>query len=336
MMDKLAKKAQVGYFLILGAGLLLVLLTLLIFFVSQTSTNDYGFENVNLDAPIKSCMTISLDNALKTAGYQAGYVMDFPPEFVENVISGVPYWVYNGVYTATGRDFIANQIEDYLDIVVPLCVKGTYAIPLSIDSALSDVRIYDDSVVVEMDVVATITQGDKTTKTGKFIIENDLPLGDILSQAENIVFEIVDLQGIPITYINQQKFPVFINEKEDGIVLEIVDYDHTVKGDAYSFVFAVSFEEPDNYAPALFYEGPFTANVGDHIYIDYDATDDSYEELLTFSFTPFETYNDMVIDEKTGVIEYVPLVPGKYTGYVKVTDAEWLTDVKFLDIEVEE
>ena len=332
------KKTQASVFMIIGVVLVIIILMYLL--LSQTNRDvqlKSGFDDVDMNMPIKACIDLELDNALFLIGYQGGYLLNFPAEFIENFYSAVPYWLYNGIYSSVTTEMIEEEIKLYLNYTVPQCVNYTLTqYPMQIKDISSSVTIYDDRVSIDMDLIVQITKGDKIERSGRFISSKQVNLGKMIKQAEGIVFELMEVQAIPMTFIAEQEYPTFIIEREDGYVLEIVDYNHEVKDQPYSFYFAVSFIEPENSPPLLYEEGPFIGYVGEEIHIDYDAKDDAYENQLEFSIVTFEPYNDMEIDVSTGIISYIPQVEGKYTGYVKVTDVEGLSDSRYLDIEVEQ
>lgn len=332
------KKTQASVFMIIGVVLVIIILMYLL--LSQTNRDvqlQSGFDDVDMNMPIKACIDLELDNALIKAGYQAGYVLDIPSDYIENFYSGVPFWLYNGLYTGITKEMIEEEISIYLNYTVPLCIDLTMTqSPVTVENIETSTSIYDDRVVVDMEIAARLTEGDSERKTGRFIASKDVYLGKIIDQAEASIFEIMDVGGIPLTWIAQTEYPMFVTEREEGSVLEIVDYDNEIKGQPYSFFYGVSLEEPDNFPPVLFEEGPFKGYIGEEIYIDYDAEDDAYENQLEFSIVTFEPYNDMEINETTGIITYVPQIEGRYTAYVRVTDVEDLTDTQYLEIEVEQ
>jgi len=322
----------------MGVVIVLIILSyLLLSFTSIKFEVKRGFDDIDIDVPIKTCIDFELENALIRTGYQGGYLLNFPEEYIDNKYSGVPYWLYNGVYTIPSKDLIEDEIALYLEDKVPLCIDFTLSeqYPIKINDIEAYVSIYDEMVIADVDVMASINLGDIEKKTGMFNSINYVGLGKMIDQAQASILEMIDVAGIPMTWLTEQEYPSFVIEHEDGYVIEIVDYDIELKEEPYTLYYAVSFPEPDNSPPLLYPEGPFKGYVNEEVYVDFDAEDDAYEDQLYFSIVTFEPYNTMEINSSTGEISFIPLIDGKYSAYVKVTDVEGLTDTQYLDIEVE-
>ncbi|MFT4303596.1 MAG: hypothetical protein ACMXYG_03455 [Candidatus Woesearchaeota archaeon] len=329
------KKSQVSLFLILS----IVALIILIFFFLLSSTSkemDTGFNDVDVDLPIRACIELELENALYIASLQGGYVASDFAAFVANFVSGVPYWLYNGIYTAPSNDFIANEIKNFLDNRLTDCIKGVILQEIEIEKISSNIIIYYDRVIAEVDIRGDLSLGDQAKRLGRYRVAKEVMLGEMLMQARDSIFQIMDSNAIPLTFLARQKYLSEIITRPEGFVLKITDDTHLIKGENYSLHVGFSFALPDNLPPTLYEEGPFFGYVHEELYIEYDAEDDAYEDQLRFSMVTLETYNDMDIDPITGVISYYPTVAKVHTAFVTVTDAEGLTDTKFLYVEVRE
>lgn len=331
------KKAQASIFLILGVVVVIIVLILLILGENDMQNElKKGFEDNDIDLPIKACIDLELENAIFLLGYQGGYIINIPSTFLDSGYSAVTYWLYNGIYTAVPTSTIQTEIADYVKYATLGCLNQTISQtrPFVVESVEPVVSIFDDRVVAEVNVKATLTKGDVVKKTGMFRAEKKVSLGRMLEQVKNSVLEMVESQGLPITWFLLQDFPTFYRNTEDGYLIEVVDYNNTVKSQPYLFSYGITFAEPEELPPELWHEGPFWGKVGQEIYIKYSTVDTAYQDELTYSIVTFEPYNNMTIDSKTGIISYIPEIAGNYTAFVRVTNPAGLSDSDYLDIEV--
>jgi hypothetical protein len=328
-------KAQASLFIILGVIFIaMILIYFLILNPSLKFEFQSGFDDVDIDIPIRTCIEHSLDNALIIIGIQGGYTLNLPMDYIENEVSAVPYWLYNGIYSAPTKNFIESEISTYMRYNIYDCIVSTLLSPIEVNDIIPTVSIYDDRVVVDVNVIALVSSQDRTQSTGRYYVTRDINLGKIITQATNLVLEMALIQAIPLTYISEQEFYTRVLTREQGNVIQIIDLDNKIKGINYLFFIGISFGDFENLPPMLSKRGPYFAYVGEEMYIKYDTIADSYEDYLEYSIMTFEPYNDMDIDSVTGEIIYYPQRPGRYTAYVTVTDVYGNTDMQFLEVEV--
>jgi len=328
------KKSQASIFLILGV----ILVITVIFYLLLTATPneveiEKGFDDISIDTLIQNCIDVELDNGLFLLGFQGGYVhVPLMADTYDMFVSKVPYWLKDGIDISLSDEFIASELGNYLDNAVPKCIQNTnMEYKLDVKKALSEVSIMDDAIFVGIDVDAIVISGNKEKKTGRFTLVEDIRMGMILDKARKIVADLSDGEEVVEVDPDNSILVIVYDQGNETLTYSIIDNESIVKGSAYQFTFAIEMPPLDNYPPILDKLSIIKVNVGERVYIDYNATDDFGANQLTYSLTSF---NIPSIDRVTGEIDFTPTESGLYQGVVSVVDGFGQKDSDTIIIEV--
>ena len=253
------KRGQVTVFVILG--ILIVVILAFVFYLYGERLSIQTKEDVKFDTstiePLKDYVQDCIDSngleAVELIGNQGG---EINPGFYQNwncVSPGncdkVSYACFTTEYSQCYnkkpfmKEFVENELETYLRNRVNLCINldeiRSSGYNVEAGEFKLDVSIQDYSTVINVNYPLTITKGDSILKQDKFSKQFDVPLGRLITVAQDVVnLEINSPQGYvdTTTYILAQNGEVQL-EKQTYDDSEI--YIANVRNDLYKLQFAV-------------------------------------------------------------------------------------------------
>lgn len=326
------KKAQMSMFIILGVVLIIIIGVLLVLMpASERSEIKKGFDNVYVDTLVRECLTSETENGLFLMGYQGGYTTHPPnAETINIYVSDVAFWLKNGENMAQSNDRIQKELESYVNAAVPGCIiANNNQYQIEVQGVKSMATIFDENLLIDADVDILFRKGDLEKKTGEFSIINEMRLGLILNKARQVTEDLMD--GYEV--LDDSEFTVVSYKQErNRHVYAITDQDTIVNGNPYMFTFGIEMPDPQNMAPVIEKKGIIKIELGEPVYVDYNAADDYGQGQLTYSLVSQEIPS---IDPVTGIIDFLPERIGTFYGIITVVDGFGEKDYDTLIVEVE-
>jgi len=195
-----SKNSQVTIFIILAIVILVVIIA---FFYLKSSFNkeeqdkDY-FILRGIKPSIKNIQDFNLEclkenslKALETIGIQGGFYKK-PEKYYDLEWAFVPYYYYNGEILFPSKDKIQNELSQYIDDNLPICIdelnENFKTFKITYSKPLTKTVILGNKVTFTTNLDLTIDNDGKTTlfSLNKHPIEIESSLNDIHKMAEYI------------------------------------------------------------------------------------------------------------------------------------------------------
>jgi hypothetical protein len=324
------KKAQLTLFIIIGI-ILVFSVAIVIYLQQQIETA--GFEETALSAleeearPIKlfvdKCLSDVATQGLYFMGTQGGYIAP-PLESLSTETSTIPYYYQTGSNEMPSLTTLEDQIADYVEGALPICVNDFEAFPQEITTEEIRVttRINEQNVLVKAFYPITVKlQTGKEERIENFVVQIPIRLGHIYDVAQSIVEESVKTEG----QLNLNTLVGF------DVKVDVLPYD------ASATIFAItdSRSKVENIQYQLFFANNFGSNTGPELDFIPDFALDTNKQF-EYTVTAHDQDGDQVtftddsqlfdINTQTGVISFTPRVIGAVDAMITASDGKGKTD----------
>lgn len=312
---KVNKKSQISFFMLIG--ILLLLLGILIFAIYSSRPRiaepQLPSEISNVKYYLEECVKNRAEQGLNLIGVQGGYIA-LPENHLIANYSSIAYGIYNKQITLPSLGVMENELETYIDNVLPSCINFS-AFPylkFETENASSNVSILANEVLVDVKFPISITQGETIAKIDSFNVKVPTRLGHIHSILKNIISKtLLENNWIDLAYLS--RFDVKIDvlpHDNNSIIYSIQDY-KSVK--PYAFLSAFYFKP--NQAPIINVEDKIQLSDGELFLKRINVTDPEGDN--------FECSDDTALFDITYdcVLLFTPEIPGTYYVIISAVDS---------------
>lgn len=143
----------------------------------------------NIHANVVSCIDDVCDEGLRTIGVQGGYY-NKPEKFFDLGWAFVPYYYYVGDYLMPERGVIVDELSEYVEDNLEVCLDGLNYENFEIGLGMADVDVLIDNDFVKFDIDVPVVVGREGHKIDldfdDYSVVKNSALSDILDIAEYI------------------------------------------------------------------------------------------------------------------------------------------------------
>lgn len=235
-------RGQVTIFVILA---IIIIGGIISFFIIRGSfnigSNDIPVELSPLTSRIQLCLDTALQDGVKIAGMQGGYVIP-PKNSLETNFSYIAYGYYFGKNTLISKVNIQREISKYIELTLPFCVDDSIVPNYKIKFGEINAQTSIDENFVSSSLSLPFFASNNATSieiNKKYSTKYKVDLGKIYLVAQNIISkEIQNPNSIDFSYLNSFNYDISLfNELDDIVVYSITDYKLNDSG-SYTFRFA--------------------------------------------------------------------------------------------------
>jgi hypothetical protein len=241
------KKAQITILVIVAV---VVVGAVLVTFAIKTKSssipklqtfNDPEINQINQE--IQNCVEQRALDAIYLIGLQGGYT-HLPESHISSNLFNIAYGLKNKKNTLPSILKIEEEIEEYLNIMLPFCLDlETYSqLNITQQNPESDINIKDDKVKISTIIKTSIQKNERSYELDHpYETEIPIRLGKIHKTAKEIINKhLEDPNYIDLTYLNLLEFNVmFLPFEDKTIIYTLTDEESTINEISYSFMFGI-------------------------------------------------------------------------------------------------
>jgi hypothetical protein len=195
---------------------------------------------------IESCLKTTTENGLYLIGMQGGYA-SLPGNSFETVFAFIGYGYYNGQKTLPSLKQIENELNNYIELMLPQCVDFSAWPELEVTQGDINAKsaILDDFVTVDVEWPLTFKR-ETTYQLKTFSTRVNVRLGKIYNITDKIVSgEVSDPGSIDLSYFidvgEKENMTVSMLPFNNTIVYSIKSENSIVDNKSYVWFFANKF-----------------------------------------------------------------------------------------------
>lgn len=343
------KKAQVTFFVVLSAYLILIVG--LFFWYNGYSASgiktdveksiQFPAELAGVNNFFELCLRDAAEEALIIAGFQGGFaepIAGMPK--LETSFSDIQFWKFyeSKLYSKSFKEIAAGRLGKYVaDRVQGCALKTKEQSPFAEFGKEKSVKamINKNDVTVEVKSRLSVKSGGIEAANENHRISIPVRLGYIMDSAEKIIDkQIRDVDKIDLTYLSSFDFEASsIMSDNEEILFKITDKKSLIDNEPYVFLFAEKYglnETGNNYAPRMGYIGSITAKAGEPYSRKVEAIDINNDALK------FSSSSDIFKISDNGLIQFMPSSEdiGPHFATITVEDSKGLKDEQVVRVEV--
>ena len=344
-MPKMLKKAQVTLFIIIGM-VILIAVALFLYLNKESAATDLkeesgDAEESSLIVPaaktyLQGCLANELEDAVFLMGYQGGYIwIPDSAETESTYYSDVAYWFSDKRSRAPSLKEMETEISQYLENYSKACMLKLGELLPGYDITFKgfevNTTITPESIDAEARTQIRIAQEKTVQRVTSIPLSLPIRLGMAVDTANAAIRTLEeDPTSVDLTTLLDMPQEIVVHDVDSlKKIIVVRDRNSSVAGLPFQFMFAVELSPEQGNAPAIEAPAEVTANVGERITIDVNATDPNGDELV-FSLVSFE--HD--IDTQTGMITLTPESAGVIELLVTVEDPGGNSDFANIIVDV--
>lgn len=330
------KKGQITLFILIGAILILGLISLS--YYRKSDISEIQIDTVSFDIYVNKCLDEKADDILIEMGFQAGSTD--PEHYIEIYSGKTAYAYYDDVYILPTIEDMQKDISQNIEKEIIECInfslyeKQGYNISYSLPNAST--WIFNESVYIDLNFLIKIKKDNLEKEFSRFSIKKDIRLGTIHSIAEDIIKRTFDSDHFDPDIISQYDAEIDVRGSNNQmIVFDIIDNRSVIKDGPYYFRFGVHYDNPMPYTKYLAIEDleeEITLNPG-KIYQKQLSYESSQDEGVVF-----DSISDLFQITKDGIITInaTEFDIGEHTATILLEDSSGNTDYATMVINIEE
>jgi len=308
-------RGQMTVFIILGVVVLVILLLGIVFYNQGNLTVFLKETQRPVPYYVDECMKFNIVDGSVILTSQGGFIYNYDPN-VSTTKRTFAYSIHNGENTSPSYEFMQNELARYIEENIDACIDESPFILQKNGTPRARVKIYPERIYAELDYVISTQVGDSLQTYDEFAASHDVPLGRMLQLRDEVVTDMLEYPNLMILdKLYATDFEMIINPYSGSLkIIEMINKSARLRNNPLTFTFAVHKEHslpeklkfskmpPDMSVKVGL---PMTAQAICNHHCNF------YDDTIFFD-----------IDEKTGVINYLPdpLDVGEHNITLTITD----------------
>lgn len=332
------KKGQITWFIIVGIIILISVGFLYIGPKLMKKTTDikkyqeYPLTKASIKDYVESCLNEVTIPGIYLLASKGGYLYSHSPLFITEY-EQIAYHLEYDQDVSPSKEFMQDELSKFIKDSLNLCLNNFevfefYDIQygeMNVESIITDKDIF-----VKVYYPVTIKQENSQIKISDFITTIPIRLGSILDIKDDILKSIKNNKYIDLDYLSSQELEItLLPYDKQNLVYSLFDNQSGIYNNPFIFNFAVKVE--GNSAPELDLIPDFVLTKGKTFVYDIDATD--IDNDILFYYSDYALIN---IEEKTGLLNFTPLIAGNYSVEVCVMDIYLAKDCSDIKLMIED